>query len=774
MPGWDVHIANQSPNRRMLRRALFLMIVCGIVAFTVLVLRLFDLQILRHEELGGAAMEQQLRETTVPAERGKILDRNGTLLAMSATAYNIYVSPVEVRTYGEDKELIASGLSEILGVDREKIAALAGDGSSWYKTVAKKRSAADADAVRQFKNEHGLRSIKIESDVLRCYPHSSLGAHLIGFVGADNTGLAGVEYSFDKQLTGESGSVRRLKNSTGTDMLFTGYESYIDAENGSDVTLTMDVTIQYYLEKHLAQAIRDYDIRNGAAAIAVDPNTGGILAMASLGNFDLNNYQRLSEEAEAEIARAPESERATLRSAAQQRQWRNKAISDTYEPGSTFKIITLAMGLEEGVVNEHSSFYCGGSMNVQGRGKPLKCWKTAGHGSQSMVQAVQHSCNVAFATLGLRIGEETFYRYCRDFGFFAENPDTSAPLTGKTGIALPGESGSIWWSHDVFCNEENFSQLAAASFGQTFNITPLQMVMAVSACCNGGYLLKPHVVASVTSPAGEVTEYGREVVRQVISESTSKTVNSILERVVSDKKEGTGKNAYVAGYRIAGKTGTSEKVAQNMVTGEKEYIVSFVGYAPADDPKIVVLLLLDAPSPESGIYISGGQMAAPVVGAFLADALPVLGVQPQYSEEESRRMDRAVPDVQGLSLAEAAEELKKSGFACRSIGAGARVTRQLPAEGSVIAEGSCVLLYADAEPSGQREIVPDLTGLHYTEAREVLGQYALFLRSDNAAMTDLDTVEICGQTYEANTTAEHGTVITVTLLDRDEGAYGRY
>ena len=764
----------QSPNRMMLRRALFLMIVCGIVAFIVLAAQLFRLQILRHEELGNAALSQQLRQTAVPAARGEITDRNGTPLAVSATVWDVYVSPIEIRMHGEDPEMIAGGLSDILGIDREKIAALCTDGSAWYKTVAKKLTGEEADKVRRFKSENDLRGVKIESDVQRCYPYGSLASHLIGFTGADNTGLSGVDYTFDSLLTGKNGSVQRLKNSAGTDMLFTGYENYIDAVPGSDLRLTVDVTLQYYLEKHLSQAIRDYDIRNGAAAIAVDPNTGGILAMASLGNFDLNDYQRLSPEAETLVSLAPESERSALRSAAQQRQWRNKAISDTYEPGSTFKIITLAMGLEEGLVSENSSFYCGGSMNVQGRGKPLKCWKTAGHGSQSLVQAVQHSCNVAFATLGLRIGEETFYRYCENFGFFEGSDDSAAPLSGKTGIALPGESGSIWWSRDVFCNEENFSQLAAASFGQTFNITPLQMVMAVSACCNGGYLLKPRVVESVTAPDGTVTEYGREVVRQVLSESTSRKVNAILEQVVSDKKEGTGKNASVAGYRIAGKTGTSEKVAQNVVTGEKEYVVSFVGYAPANDPKIVVLLLLDAPSPDSGIYISGGQMAAPVVGAFLADALPVLGVERVFSEEESRLLDRSVPEVKGLSLGEASAKLKESGFDCRCIGEGKTVTDQLPAAGSVIAEGSCVILYADAVPSSQWETVPDLTGLRYIEARELLGQKALFLRSDNAAMTDLDTVVVCEQNYEAETSASHGTVITVTLLDRDESAYGRY
>lgn len=295
-----------------------------------------------------------------------------------------------------------------------------------------------------------------------------------------------------------------------------------------------------------------------------------------------------------------------------------------------------------------STFACGGSMTVPGRGKPLRCWKTAGHGSQTLTQAVQHSCNVAFATLGLRIGGETYYRYCEAFGFFQGNEDSSVPLTGTTGITLPGESGSIWWSRDVFCDTENLSQLAAASFGQTFNITPLQLITAVSACCNGGYLMQPYVVDRITDAEGNVlTQTEPTVIRQVISEETSREVNQILEQVVCDTKEGTGKNAYVAGYRVAGKTGTSEKVAQDVSGGAKEYIVSFIGYAPADDPQVVCLILLDTPSNETGIYISGGQMAAPTVGRILGDVLPYLGVQAQYTQEEEACLDKTVPGPDG-------------------------------------------------------------------------------------------------------------------------------
>ena len=469
------------PNRTMLRRALFLLAVCGVAAFAVLIFQLFRLQILRHDELESAALQQQLRRTSIPASRGTIYDRTGRVLAMSATTYTVYLSPAEIAMNGEDAERIASGLSEILGADREKILSMTADRRSWYKTVKRQIEESEAEAVRAFKNEYDLQGVKLEPDTKRYYPYATLASHVIGFVGADNTGLAGLEFTQNEWLTGTNGSILRLKNSAGTDMILTSYEDYVDAQNGLDLHLTIDTTVQYYLEKQLSQAVQDYDIKNGAAGIIMDPDTGAILAMASLGNFDLNHYQRVSADIQSEIDEAADPETASqLLRDAQLAQWRNKAISDTYEPGSTFKILTLAMALEEGIAKPSDSFYCGGSMTVQGRGKPLKCWKTVGHGSQTLTQAAQHSCNVAFATLGLRIGEETFYRYCEDFGFFRYGGDPDVSLTGKTGISLPGESGSIWWSKNVFCNSENLSQLAAA-----LRTTPALSCRKASRKCSG-------------------------------------------------------------------------------------------------------------------------------------------------------------------------------------------------------------------------------------------------------------------------------------------------
>ncbi len=747
------------PNRMLLRRILFMLIVCGVAAFAVVAARLFKLQIIDHELYESRAIDQQLRSTTITAHRGTIYDRNGNILAMSATADTVYISPVEIAIYDEDVQLIAEGLSEILGVSAESVIEKAGDRSSWYKTIASKIDIDTAEAVRSFKNEYGLNGIKIETDTKRYYPGSSLCAHVIGFVGTENTGLSGIEAYYNSGLTGQNGSVVRAKNSAGTDMLFTNFEDYRDAVSGSDHILTIDSGLQYYLEKHLKQATEDYDIQNGAAGIVMDVNTGEILAMASLGDFDLNDYQAVSDETMLEILAEPDIERrAELLSAAQQLQWRNKALSDTYEPGSVFKIITLAMALEEGVVSRSDTFYCGGSIGVTGRNTPVKCWKSGGHGSQTLIQALQHSCNVAFVNIGLRVGPEAFYKYAREFGFF-----------DKTGIDLYGESGSIWWDDSIFIDSGNLSQLAAASFGQTFNITPLQLITAVSACVNGGELMKPHILSEVRDADGQTVSVTEpQVVRRVISESTSATVREALEQVVGDPVEGTGKNAAVMGYRIGGKTGTSEKVAQDAAGGDKEYIVSFLGVAPMDDPQIAVLILLDTPSSETGIYISGGQMAAPTVGKFLADALPYLGFEPSYTAEQLESMSRTVPELSGMAVDGAVSALRAAGLEARVVGSGASVTAQLPLAGSSIAAGSEVVVYTEGGPTGDSAAVPDLSGLPLDEAVSLLAERGLFVRRSSAGSGGV----VSAQSIPAGSTAEQGSVIEVTLTD--DGELGRY
>ena len=763
------------PNRQMLRRTLFLMALCGIGAFLLLLGRLYKLQIADHAYYEQMAIEQQLREAPTSAARGIIYDTKMNPLAVSASVDNVYLSPAEIEMYGEDKELIARKLAEILELDYSDILDKASRTGSWYVTVARKVEKEQADRVRELKNEYGLRGVRLETDTKRYYPNSSLACHLIGFVGTDNYGLEGIEAQYDSALAGSAGRTVRATNAFGTDLLFSQFEEFYPGEDGYDVVTTIDSAIQFYIEKHLKQAVEDYDIQNGAGAIAMDVNTGAVLAMASLDGYDLNNFLEVGDEARAAIDAAPTSEEAqALLSRAQARQWRNKALSDTYEPGSTFKIITLAMALEENAVSLDNSFYCGGNVSVKGRTNPIRCWKTEGHGTQDLTQAVQHSCNVAFVNIGQRVGAETFYKYCEAFGFLNLTGDPDENLTATTGIDLAGESGSIWWSENTFYSAKNLSQLAAASFGQTFTITPLQLVAAVSACVNGGYLMQPYVVRQMLNPDGTVA-YERQpnTVRQVISEQTSATVRSILEQVVGDPNEGTGRNAAVSGYRIGGKTGTSEKVSLEAKTGEKEYIVSFIGFAPADDPQIAVLIFLDTPSNASGIYVSGGQMAAPVVGKIMADILPYLGVAPTVSGDDAENMDVAMPDAVGLPLGEAVQTLTDTGLTYRTIGGGNTVTAQLPTAGTIVAAGTQVILYLGAAPSEELETVPDLTGMSYSDARDTLSYYGIYIQT-SSPVDNADKQTVSSQGIAAGTRISHGTVIDVTLISSDDSMLGKY
>ena len=764
-----------SPSRQMLRRTLFLMAVLGVGAFLLLLAKLYQLQILEHEKYEELAIRQQLREAPTSTSRGTIYDRNLTPLALSASVDNVYLSPAEIELYGEDAELIARELSRILGLDEAEIRKKAGQTGSWYVTVARKVEQEKADEIRRFKEENHLRGVRLEPDTKRYYPNASLACHLIGFVGTDNYGLEGIEARYDEALSGTAGRTVRATNAFGTELLFSGFEDYEPGEEGFDVVTTVDAGIQFFVEKHLKQAVEDYDIQNGAGAIAMDVNTGAILAMVSLGGYDLNHFLDVSEEARAAIDAAESQEEAQrLLSEAQARQWRNKALSDTYEPGSTFKIITLSMALEEGAVSLSDGFFCPGSVSVKGRSTPIRCWKTEGHGSQTLTQAVQHSCNAAFVNIGQRVGAETFYQYCEAFGFleFTGNPDDN--LTARTGIDLAGESGSIWWSENTFCSERNLSQLAAASFGQTFTITPLQLITAVSACVNGGKLMQPYVVSRLLNPDGS-TAYERKptVVRQVISEETSRTVRGILEQVVGDPRDGTGRNAAVAGYRIGGKTGTSEKVSLEAQTGEKQYIVSFIGFAPADDPQIAILTFLDTPSNASGVYISGGQMAAPVVGNMMADILPYLGVEPQLDGTEGFRTDVQMPQLEGLTFEQARRTVTEKGLRLRSIGEGETVTDQLPAAGITLAAGTEIILYRGAVPSADRETVPDLSGMRYDEARDTLSYYGLYIQT-NSPVRFGDEQRVGSQSIAPGTKLNHGAVVRVTLISGDDSLLGRY
>ncbi len=748
---------SKRPDKHMLRRTLVLMAVCGIVAFVVLGIRLYILQIRDHDYYEELAVEQQTRQSVITAERGTIYDRNGKVLAMSASVETVFISPYEIELNKEDKQLIATRLSEILDVDYDSILEKMKDTESWYKTIKTKIEEDLASQVRDFINEYELKGVHLETDTKRYYPYSTLACHVIGFVGSDNYGLEGLEAMYNDYLSGTDGRIVRLKNGWGSDMLFSDFEDYYDAKEGDKVTTTTDVTIQYIVEKYLQQAVEDNDALNGGACIAMDPNTGEILAMASLGNYDLNNYLDLSEETQAEIDEIEnEEERSSAEKEALYRQWRNKALADTYEPGSVFKIITLSIALEEGLVSDDDTFYCGGSIEVLGR-SPVNCWQHSGHGTQTLAEAVQNSCNCAFVQIGELIGAELFYDYIESYGLF-----------DSTGVDLSGEGSSIWWSEDVFTDPNNHSQLAAASFGQTFAVTPMQVITAVAASCNGGYLMKPYVVSSIEDADGNTVLVNEPTVRrQVVSQEVSDKVNEILETVVS---VGGGKNAYVAGYRIAGKTGTSEKVTENLAGGLKQYVCSFCGYAPANDPKVIVLLLLDNPSHSTGRYISGANMAAPPVGNILCEILQYMGYEPEYSEEDLQAADVYVPSLYGWTEANASAALAYQGLTYMAIGSGSTVTSQFPSAYSTVAAGSKVILYMGEPADDTMVTVPDLSGMSYLDAQRRLENMGLFI-CKKSGLSGSDTV-VGTQYTDAGTQVAYGSVIEVALVD--ESNLGEY
>ena len=752
------------------------MAVCGIVAFIVLAFQLFKIQIIEHDQYESEALKQQIGKDTLIAERGTIYDTNMKALAMSTDVYTVFIDPKAIAEREEDINVIADELNEFLNVDRTEVLSKMEDKESQYAVIARKVDPDIVEKIKKRNKKNNITTIHFEEDHKRYYPYGSLACHVVGFTDSYGTGQQGLELEYNSMLSGAEGRTVQARTASGKPLMFTDYEDNYEVQNGLNVVTTIDSTIQYYLEKRLQEAVEKYDIQNGAGAIVMNVKTGAILGMASLDNFDLNDYLAVDEETQKKADAASGKEADDIIIDARTHLWKNKCISDTYEPGSTFKILTLAMALQEGLAPEESDdYFCEGSVQVEGDTVARHCWDVSGHGEQTLTQAVQHSCNVAFVNIGQEIGAERFYKYCDAFGLLDITADEEKSLTGLTGVDLPYEARSIWWSEKVFYNPDVRSQLAAASFGQTFNVTPLQMVTAVSACVNGGYLMEPYVVRELVNDNGDaVYTHDSTPVRQVISEETSDKICEILEKVVNDPVDGTGKNAYVAGYRIGGKTGTSEKVSKLADTGEKEYIVSFMGIAPADDPEIAILAFLDTPNDDGENYISGGQMGAPTVGAMLSDILPYIGVEAKYSEEEILNRDRGVPDVLEMKITDAAKTIEDAGMRFRVIGEGDTVTKQLPAAHSVIAAGSEVILYADEDPSNNKEKMIDLIDYDYVTAREKLSQIGVFI-STSSPVSSPDTQLITSQSIGEGEEVEHGTIINVTLRTSGGGSMiGRY
>ncbi len=730
-------------NRIIQTRSFVLMILMGVVMFVLLFFRLFDLQITRHEELQGKAVNQQTRRTVVTANRGTIYDAGGNILAISSSAETIILSPLEIDNAVNDtenpvswtKESLAAGLAEILGKDASAIRKRMDNVKSQYEVIQLRADEDTAAKVRSYVDENEIAGVHLVADTKRYYPYGSLAAQVIGFVGDENTGLYGLEAYYEKELEGQSGLVISSKDQAENDMLYT-YEQYFAAKNGSDLTLTLDTTIQYYLEKGIESMVDKFSAANGASGIVMDAKTGGILAMASYPNYDLNDFLTVSDQTLQERIERGESTVADM----QLLQWRNKALNDTYEPGSTFKILTLSAALEEGVVDKTTTVNCGGSVSISGY--TIHCSNKNGHGLQTLVQSVGNSCNPAFINYGLRIGSEKFYEYMRSFG-----------LMNTTGIDLGGEAVG------VFAADSSFTQLdlACYAFGQNFTVTPLALIAAQAACVNGGYLHTPYLVERIADSDGNVTyRHDDTPVRQVISEQTSATVRECLEYVVAS---GTGKNGQVAGYRIGGKTGTADKGQ----TGD--VVVSFLCFAPADDPQVIMLITMDTPSRATGTYVSGGNMVAPTASTVMAEILPYLGVEPSYSAEELLGMDTTVPNVIGMSVEEAKAKLKDRALSYKIVGDGETITDQTPAGGAIIPGKSSVILYVGEEKSTDKCVVPHLIGKTPSEANTTATAAGLLIRFSGTTGSESSSVRVLSQSIDEGTEVEAGTVITVQLGD---------
>ena len=730
-------------NRVIQTRTFVLMLIMGIGMFIVLFFKLYSLQITRHEELQSKAVSQQTRSSVVNADRGTIYDASGNILAISSTAETIFLSPKEINDALNDeknpvtwtKETLAGALADILDVSEEGILKKMARTNSMYEVLKYRAEEDVANEVRQYINDHKVKGVFLTTDAKRYYPYSDLASHVIGFVGTDYTGLYGLEAEYDKDLQGKSGLVVTAKDNKQNDMLFE-YSQYFDPEDGDELQVTLEATVQYYLQKGMEDMCDAFSPANGATGIVMDVRNGGILAMASYPNYDLNDFSTVTDQTLLERIERGEIDTGD----AQLIQWRNKALNDTYEPGSTFKILTLSAALEEGLIDKNTTVNCSGAVTISGQ--TIHCSSKAGHGLQNLEQTVGNSCNPAFISYGLKLGTEKFYEYMRSFG-----------IMSPTGIDLGGEATG------VFAADANFTQLdlACYAFGQNFTVTPLALITAQAACVNGGYLYTPHFAQQITDSDGNVIwQHDDTPVRQVISEETSATVRECLEYVVA---KGTGKNGQVAGYRIGGKTGTADKGQ----TGD--VVVSFLCFAPADDPQIMMLITMDTPSRSTGTYVSGGNMVAPYASHIMEEILPYLGIEPSYSAEELMGVDTTVPNVIGMSVQEAKDRMKERGFTCKVEGDGESITDQTPVGGAIIPGKSTVVLYAGVDKPDKMCTVPSLVGRTASEANTAATNAGLLLRFTGTTSSESNTVLVFSQDLEAGTEVPAGTVITVRLGD---------
>ncbi len=724
-------------GKKVQKRILAIMI-CVLIASLGLTARTGWIQFIDGPELQAKAIEQQTSDKVVNPKRGTIYDRNLKALAVSASVETVIANPTEIKNAGMEN-IVAVYLSRILDMDYDKVYKILTKKSS-YEYVKRKVELEQSQKIKELIADGKISGITLVEDSKRYYPYNNFASHIVGFTGFDNQGLSGVELQYDSYLKGTSGRIVSARNAVGGDMPY-DYEKYYNSEDGYNVVMTIDEVIQHYVESHLEAAVADNNLQNGAAAIVMDVKTGEVLAMATKPDFNLNEPFTIADaQTKNDIATiADEKEKNEQTSLALQKMWRNKAVSDMYEPGSVFKIFTSAIALEENLVKDSDTFVCTGVKKVATHN--IHCWKTAGHGVQTFGEAIKNSCNPAFMAIGERIGPDNFIKYVNGFN-----------LVAPTGVDLPGEAGGIFFDRDKF----GIVEVATTSFGQGFEVTPMQMISAISAVANGGKYMKPHMVKELTDSDGKVVrQFEPEFVRQVISEETAKKLCGYLEQVVS---EGSGKNAYVQGYRIAGKTGTSEKKPRN----HQKYVASFGGFAPADDPQIAVLVMLDEPA---GAQYYGGTIAAPVVGKIMNDVLRYLNVEPRLTADETAAEDVNIPEVVGKSLAQAKTLINEAGFKVTVRGNGDTVVSQIPKSSVRLAKGATVALYTTNETSADA-VVPNVTGMSPSQANAAITNSGLNMKLTGNITGTGDSV-VVKQEPAAGETVSSGTVIYVEIRHLD-------
>lgn len=723
------------PSKRMATRAALAMAGLSL-AFLYGIGALIYAGLINGEENRLKAERNQLSDTQIAAERGTIYDSNMNVLAKSASAWLVYINPSQIKT-DTQKELVITGLSEILGVDADSVRTKAEKTKTGYQKIAGEVETDVKETLEAYIDEHSDEKLStiigIDPDTKRYYPYSSFASTIIGFTNSDDQGVGGIEMQYDDDLTGVSGRIITAKNAQQGSMS-SDYETTYDAQPGESLVLTIDEVIQYYLEQGLEQALVDTGAKY-AYGIVMDTDTGAILGMTSKPDFDLNNPRKISNTALSETIAAitDDTQRAQETTNALYAQWRNRTISDTYEPGSVFKTVVVSAALEEGVVDLNTTYTCTGGIQVADNYQ--RCWKAGGHGHETLTEGLMNSCNPFFITIGQALGEERFYKYFEAFGF-----------TEKTGIDLPAEAKPVAGKTYHALESMGISELSSSSFGQTFQVSPIQMITAVNTIANGGKLMQPYVVDSKLDSDGNVVYKTTPTVkRQVISEKTASTVANMMEQVVSI---GTGKNAYVAGYHVAGKTGTSEKIGI-----EGAYIASFAGFAPADNPEISILIAIDEPTGEHG----GGAVAAPIAGMLLEKIMTYLNVEPQYEDDELSNISSVAPSLVGKSVGDAKVAAAK--FTVKVVGSGTKVISQTPAAGQQMRTGGVIVVYTEENAAKQTATVPNLCNMSMSQANSAAVNAGFNIRI--SGNTNSGEVLSYKQSVNAGEEAEIGSVITV-------------